>query len=140
MSLEISEETTFLLDMTNEQQLGPESLTDPEFVTACAVNWICGAGWTIGGGKASGAAATTNLSESGPLTLTNTYRVKLVMSGYVGGTVQVRCGSTGFQVGTWSGDGTHTQDIVCAGNTDFIIDGSAAFTGDIESVSVKEIL
>lgn len=96
-------------------------------------DWSKGAGWTITGGKAVGTAATSNLRQSGILTIGVTYTVTFEVSDYASGSFLAACGSnTGALI---DGDGSYSESILCAGNTDFFFNGVVAFNGKIDNVT-----
>lgn len=126
-----------------------EILTGSELVTNGGFDtdtgWTKGTGWDIDtttAGKAhcdGSQVATTNLSQSATVAGLR-YLVIFTVSGYSAGTVKAICGGSG--AGTIrSADGTYIEAISeKGGGSGFTLQGDASFVGDIDNVSVKEIL
>lgn len=112
-----------------------------------ADNWTLQTGWAYGSGKVTKSATggTVSIAQTlqSSLIQTGIYEVKFTISNYGGsGTVQAAIGlGAGASFGTQvSANGTYTQYIKCgASNASFEIFGTAAFTGDIDNVSLKQI-
>lgn len=123
-----------LLSKRNSSPL--EMVTNGTFDTDS--NWNKGTGWSISGGKAVGTAASGNLWQDAGLTNGTTYRVTYTISNI--NASAIRC-NLGGGIGTpRSTNGTFTENIVSSVNSLVTFDPSGNFTGDLDDVSVKEIL
>lgn len=124
------------VDRRGGPTLGSETISNGTF--ARDVIWTKGAGWSIGSGVAScdgTQVAVTNLAQSpSGLISGETYIVTFTVSNFVAGTITPILGST---VGTArSANGTFTESIVAGASGSLIMQGNAAFDGDIDNVSV----
>ena len=119
--------------------LGPELVTNGAF--AADTDWTKDTSWTVAAGVAtcSGAQAVAeSISQILVLTPATAYRVRFsVMRRVAGGAtpvVGVTKGTPRIEVGAYT-------EVIVAGATDvFEIEGDADFDGDIDNVSVREIL
>lgn len=136
-----------------------EVITDPDFsllevdqITngtfgGNANGWTLQTGWAYNSGHVtkSATANTVSILQALQTALIQTaiYEVKFTISNYGGsGTVQAAIGlGAGASFGTQvSANGTYTQYIKCSSsNASFEIFGTAAFTGDIDTISLKQI-
>jgi len=98
--------------------------------------WTKGIGWSIGSGVASALLASADLSQA-ILTVGSWYQITYTVSGYVTGTLTPKAGS-GASGTTVSANGTYTAVLRAATTTSLIFTG-AAFTGNIDNVSVRAI-
>lgn len=131
--------------------LGPELVTNGNFSAGTgtdADNWAEQAGaerTDAGGGQyvmrlvqptfAGGLACR----QAGILTIGVTYQVQVKISNYTAGSIKMRAGTAYGSAIT--ANGTYTEDITCAGNTNLDINEILG-TGDldIDDVSVKAVL
>lgn len=119
---------------------GSELVTNGTF--AADTDWTKGAGWTIAAGVATGTGTTANLDGSVTVTAGKLYRLVYTISGFTAGTVRgALTGGTTTNGVTRSADGTYTEYLRAeAGNTTLSFDGVTAFTGNIDNVSLMEVL
>ena len=118
---------------------GPELITNGGF--AADTDWVKDASWTIAAGKAtqSGAqVAAESVSQAITLTQTNPYRVIFSVTRADAGDVTPVVGGT---AGTArSAIGRYTETILAGAGADFELEGDADFDGDVDLVTVREIL
>ena len=121
-------------------ELGGELVTNGGFDTDS--DWIKDTGWSISGGSLNGSSTTTSVTQLNTgLVAGKMYQVVYTISNYVSGSVRIELGSANVSVGTIrSANGTYTEYIEALGDEQLIFDGISAFTGSIDSVSVKEVL
>ena len=108
-------------------------------------SWSAGAGWApeasagVLTGKAKKTAGTAgSLTQSGILTIGDTYRTFLEVSGYSAGEVSLFAG--GSTEGTRrTADGSYLEDITCAGNDLVYIYANAAFAGTVDSTTFRQV-
>lgn len=116
---------------------GSDVVTNGNFATDTV--WTKGAGWTIAGNLATGAAASSDLSE--PVTLSaGEWAITYTVSGFVAGTVQAKLsGTTDSFFPSRFADGTYT-DVARfeTGNNTLTFVGSGA-TLSLSNVSLKKI-
>lgn len=140
-SLSIRPGLTELADLTDEETQD-EILSNGEFDSDTA--WDKGTGWTISDGvltHATGTASTvTQDSEDmdGSISEGVTYRLTFTVSGYNGGYITPQVGgASGVSV---NANGDYSMDVVSGSGADFVFYASAAFSGNIDDVSLKEIV
>jgi hypothetical protein len=118
---------------------GPELVVNGGFDSDTV--WVKGSGVTITGGVAQCVSAGVNpmLRQTGIVAITTSYKVEFTISNYVSGGAIV---NLGFVNGTTrTANGTYIENITTAAGTGLDINFNAGvFTGDIDNVSVKEIL
>ena len=138
MSLKISTETTFLLDMVNFSY-GPELLTNGDFGTGDLTGW---SGSTPPFSVASNQLVCTTESSSdllvqaGVITIGVTYSVSVNVTTLATGNFTIQCGSASQSV---TATGSQTFEMLCAASTHFLLrDTGYSFTAD--DFSVKAIL
>jgi hypothetical protein len=115
--------------------LGSELVTNGDFEDG-STGWVIEAVWTIQDGYASGNGAngaSQELTQSNVTTIGKTYKVTYDISNYVSGDVVV--GSGDLQ----SGNGTVTEYWEAVQPT-LKIRGNNFFNGDIDNISVKEVI
>jgi hypothetical protein len=126
---------------TNPPILGPELITNGTFDADS--DWSKGAGWSISGGSAScdgSQPANTNLIQNGVTADTLIYEVLFTLSGYSAGTVRPIVGVTAN--GTLrSANGTYKERITATdAGGQLICQGNSTFVGNIDDVSIKQVL
>ena len=101
-------------------------------------DWIKGLNWTIALGvlKATGVLTASNTRQL-TLKVGETYEVTYTILNYVNGTIKIGTG-TNWGIGR-SGNGTFTQIMVCAGNTNFYILADVGGSFEIDNVIAREI-
>ena len=123
--------------------LGPELVVNGDFSSGIA--WTPGANWSIGGGVASCDGLTaTDIIQNLAIVDFNTYQVKVTtLNGtYAVNGLGVRMGDTSAQHSILA-DGSYTFQLVCGvlnNRISFWNSGNGSFVGDIDDVSVKEVL
>ena len=111
-------------------------VTDGDF--ASVGSWVEGTGWSIASGTADKTAGTgSDLSQASVLTVGQSYSVTFTVSNYVAGTITPKCG-TGAGTGR-TADGTYSEEIVCAGNTSFILTADSSGDYTIDNVVVNGV-
>lgn len=109
---------------------------------ASGSGWTTGTGWAIAAGVATGTATTASLSRTATLTANKRYEVTFTVSGYTGGTVRARfTGGTAVNGTGRTANGTYTETITAlSGNNTFAMEGTVAFTGNIDNITVRQVL
>ena len=121
---------------------GPELVTDGDF--AQVGDWTEGLSWTIAAGVATSTGISAdNLSQ--PLVITPGLLYRVIVTTFAGSYVEglkVHLGSTAA-LASIGDDGTFTFDLI-AGSDDLLlqlaVDTINGFAGDVDNVSVKELL
>lgn len=120
-------------------QLGPNLVINGGFDTDTV--WAKGVGWSIAGGVASSdgsQVADSDLSQNIAYTFGIIYQVKFTLSNYVAGTVRAVSGGT---LGAFrSANGIYTENIQADVGIKIHIRANLDFIGDIDNVSVREVL
>ena len=105
-------------------------------------NWSIpsGSGWEIIDGKLKGTNVSVSSATQGGLTFVGkTFQVSYTISDYSQGGVQIYLGNS-QSTSLKSENGTHTETItITSSNTILYIYGTSNFTGNIDSLSVKEV-
>jgi len=122
------------------QGRGPELVASPNF--EYPADWTEGDGWTANVGYADcdgTQPGSANLYQSSVLSDVGTLvEATFTVSNYVSGSVRPYVGGGGQ--GTYvSADGTYSEQVVVASNTDAYIQGSSTFVGRITNVSFKQV-
>lgn len=123
--------------------LGPDLVVNGNFSTDAS--WTKGEGWSIVDGVATRttAAGSSNLTQSGILTVGETYLIEIDVASIAGGNLRVFAGSGGTmcQVPSTTPAGTTLQLAVkCGGSTALILQSiGAAGTVSIDRVSCRAI-
>jgi hypothetical protein len=101
-------------------------------------NWS-GSSWTVENGGVTGASTTALLYQSStPIVTGKSYQVTFTISSYTSGSVKPYIGGT--QGTARSAVGTYTETVVAgSANTWIGINGTVAFIGVIDNVSVKQV-
>lgn len=127
-----------ILDKSKGLVLGSELAPSNTFDST--VGWATVSNWTISGGSATHVpgSAASQYSSVAPLTVGKTYLVTASVTVSAGG-IQLLAGSSGGSGGiTASGD--YTFRLLCIGDGVIrLTPTSTAFSGSIETISVKEI-
>jgi len=141
-------------------RMGPpltESMNNPSFATATGGvldKWTAGGsalnngvpnnGWTYSqsNGSVAHSSGTMPLQQAGVdqaviLQVGHRYRVKFTITGMTAGSIRAYCGTAAGTARTQNK--TWTEDIVCAGNTTFLLTPTGDFNGTITDCSVKEV-
>lgn len=104
--------------------------------------WIKGAGWTISNGVASNDGTSGAIGQAIPIIAGVMYRIQFdTINGTYSPELAVQLG--GINAGVVSSDGTNYFDVSAGGGTaaiDFFCVALNDFIGDIDNVSVREIL
>jgi hypothetical protein len=126
-----------ILDLFSEGEdlVGDELVANGGF--ASDSDWTKGAGWSIAGGVAVATTSTASLTQSGILTLGSIFKVVYTISGYSGGTITAKLGTTALT--TRQADGEFTETGRCLGNKDFSFDALTSLTANVDLVSVKKL-
>lgn len=119
-----------------------EIVTNPTFDDPTKV--ILGTGWSLVDGKLHGENVTGGsnyaiLTVNRAITIDSTYDVRFTISNYISGGVNLNVG-TNSAFGVVSGDGTFTKTITTAGTSTVRFYSHTGFIGDIDNVSVKEVI
>ena len=123
----------------HKEQLGPELVVDGGFdVDGGGGVWLATMGWNITGGKAVSPVMIGDLYQSAVLTIGKTYTVTYTISDYLAGTIKAQCGTGMGTVRT--ANGTYTEQITCASNTNFLLEGITSYPGKVDNVSCKEVI
>jgi len=120
------------------RKLGPELALNGGF--DIDANWAKSAGWTISGGfgVATSAAAYTSISQ-GVLMIGKVYQITYTVSSITSGNVKSMIGGGASPSRTTTG--TFTDVVICSASiTGGIQAGSLGFSGQIDNVSIKEVL
>ena len=126
--------------MFYQTQLGPELTTNGSF--SADTNWVKGTGWTIAGGVAHSAGATSIAIYQGVGAVTGqAYMVSYTVLNYVSGNFYSALGG-GAGTTAHSANGTYYDVLVPSGADPnvYIFGGGSAFTGDVDNVSIKQLL
>ena len=130
--------------ITAPEQYGSELITDGQFNTACAVNWICGDDWVIAGGVATHTGASTfKYLRSAILSITanSTYILEYEVTAYTSGALLISSSSFGTSTAISGALGSHTVRITSSINSAALIFGAGAsgFVGSLDNVSLKKV-
>jgi len=120
---------------------GVELLSNPKFTSDTV--WNKGIGWTIHSGAAHKAAGVQDsLTQSATLAEGLAYEVTFTVSNHVAGSVTPRLTGGSVVTGTArTGNGTYTETLTAvSGNNTVGIQASSTFAGDIDNVSVKQVI
>lgn len=112
----------------------PDYVTNGTFATDTI--WTKGAGWTIGAGVATATGAiSTDLTETASPTLIagHSYTITFTITRSAGGVIPKIGGTSGTER---TSSGTYTETII-AGSTQAITFSGNAFTGTVDTVTVK---
>lgn len=93
--------------------------------------WTKQAGWAISGGKAVATATTGNIYQD-CLEAGEDYEITFTVSDYSSGSVRALILGDGGTPRT--ANGTYTETLSCAADTNLYIDGFSSFTGKIDNV------
>jgi hypothetical protein len=122
-------------------QLGPELVTNGGFDQNA--NWPKDASWTIAGGVLRGAGsgvAYQNAGSGGVASVVGKlYRVTYTLLNYVSGSVYSDVGS-GTSGPSHNAGGTYTDYLIAGSNGATVGLHGVALTGDVDNVSVREVL
>lgn len=119
-------------------------LSNPAFIDyvangnfATGGSWTPGTGWTLNAGNASAVTATSDLTETAPVTLINgkTYTITYTVTRSAGSVVAKIGGGVGTSHAV---AGTFTENIV-ASSTQAITFSGTGFTGSISAVSIQPV-
>ncbi len=99
--------------------------------------WSKGAGWTIAASKATQDGSNGDLTQSGILVSTNTYRVRYTISDRSAGTLTPKGGTT---TGTARSTNDTFEDVIVSNGADLVFDAAAGFDGNLDVVSVDLLL
>lgn len=127
-------------DFADGDYTGSDLVTDGHFTTDLGtwtgLNWA----WDAGdGGKALHTAAPGNvqpLTKAAIVVVGKVYRVQYTVRDWTAGTVTPACGSTSGQA--CGANGTFTEWILCAGNTDLTFTPTETFDGSLDDISCYE--
>lgn len=124
------------------QALGQELVTNGDF--ASSAGWQTNAGVTISGGKATAAAASGYLYRLGGIAIVSgkTYRIAYSVTNYAGGTIKPYILPAAVFGATRSGNGDFVDLVVANatnGNAEHGLN-MTGFSGDIDNLSIKEVL
>ena len=121
----------------SKRHLGPDTITNGEF--SADTDWVKGVGWTIGSGVASSdgtQVGDSDLSQAATVVSGVRYRVQFTISNYVAGTLTPVLGAAGT---ARSADGAYTEMIIASATTT-LLRANATFVGDVDNVSVRQLL
>lgn len=131
-----------LIGASPGQALGPELVTNGDFSSSSG--WQTNAGVSIGGGKATTTAASGYLYRLGGIAIVSgkTYRISFSISNYSGGTIKPYILPAAVYGATQSGNGNFTSDVVANASNGSSEHGfnMTGFSGDIDNLSIKEVL
>ena len=99
--------------------------------------WSKGAGWTIAGSKANQDGSNGDLTQSGIVSSSNTFRVRYTISGRSAGTLTPKCGTT---AGTSRSTNDTFEDVIVSNGADLVFDAAGGFDGKLDVVSVDQLL
>lgn len=120
--------------------LGPQLVVNGGFNVDAG--WVKGAGWTIAGGVASNDGTAGAIGQAISIIGGVMYRIEFDTSnGTYSSELSVQLG--GVNADTVSSDGSHSFDVVAGGGVaaiDFFCVALNDFIGDVDNVSVREIL
>jgi len=120
--------------------LGTQLVTNGGFNTDAG--WVKGAGWTIAGGVASNDGTAGAIGQAISIIGGVMYRIEFsTLNGTYNPELAVQIG--GVNAGTVSSDGFNSFDVVAGGGVtaiDFFCVALNDFIGDIDNVSVREVL
>lgn len=128
-----------VLDSTYQIVAEPEELVSNGAFASDTV-WTKGTGWTITAGVASSDGTQTDVSDLYQDALPeigSCVQIIYTVSNWSAGTIKAMAG-TNSSVSRFA-DGTYTDNIIVAGNTNIIFRADADFVGDIDNVSVKQV-
>jgi len=144
-AINISESDLFTLQ-SNGDYLGVERVVNGDFSDG-DTGWGVGAGWTIASGVASQSGDTSNLSSTGiSISEDNRYLTSFDIDFVIPqGKINASVGATfGVDIAFSSGDTSFSQVITAGAAGSFFLrgntSGSGFFMGNIDNVSVKQIL
>lgn len=120
--------------------LGTERVTDPSFNDPGS--WTGTNGWSVSGGNAVGTAATDQLLRTGVFTSGKIYQITMTYTMSSGSKLRIRteASANAAITPTLYSSGTVTVYFAADGTELHIEADTAAFTGTISDISVKEIL
>lgn len=139
----LTQELTLSLtqDLSAVGSLGFERVVNGDFATDS--DWTKGPGWSIGSGVAScdgTQGANSFIKQSIGQSAGEVFEVTFTLSNYVAGEVKPAVGGALGASGR-TANGTYTEIIVAGGSTtDTGIRANAIFVGDIDNMSIREIL
>ena len=120
--------------------LGPELVVNGGFNVDAG--WVKGAGWTISSGVASNDGTAGAIGQAISIIGGVIYRVEFdTTNGTYSSELSVQLG--GVNADTVNSDGSHSFDVVAGGGVaaiDFFCVALNDFVGDIDNVSVRELL
>lgn len=137
-----------LVDLYDAYASGAQNLTNGDF-TGSAGSWTLGVGWSYASNSISHGAGLTGtaVQVAGSLALAFTtghlYEVQFQMTVDPGALLATGTGirvSVGSTSSNWyNATGSYRVILSAAGTLDFTIEASAAYSGSVDAVSVKEI-
>lgn len=128
---------TAFLDNISVRESIPELVQNGTFDSDTA--WTKGTGWAIGSGIASKTAgATSDLSQTlNNISYDKTYAITLNVSGVTAGNLTPQFGGTALTTITANGNYTFVGKFTTS--TILYLSANAAFDGDVDNVSVREL-
>jgi hypothetical protein len=124
------------VNLSKDEQLGPELVVNGGFDTGN--NWIPEAGWSISNGKLVGNATSTDCPQTPNILVSGKrYKITVNVSSYSSGSFTIKS-SASASTTSINAVGIHERYLQ-ADNIVFEFDGTS-FTGEIDSISCKEVL
>lgn len=138
MSLKISEETTFLLDMI-QPTYGPELATGWD----TSAWWsVLESGWSVDEGVDLDCDGTIDAQarKSSFFTADKSYRIIETVSLSSGELLPLYDGSVGAPIANITSSGTYSYNYTPGATTLYCISSNPGFNGSVTGISIKEIL
>jgi len=134
----LTQNTTSSLFLVKDEVLGAELVTNGDFDTA--TGWTAQSGWAVSSGKANGTATTGAIYQGiASMTASTQYRLTYTISGLTAGSVRVSLRAAVTTTQTTNGTFSEIVTSGTSSDTNFYIDGVAAFTGSIDNISLKQV-
>ena len=135
---DLPENSTSVSVLVHDETLGTELVTNGNFDSA--TGWTAQSGWAVSGGKANGTATTGAIYQAmSSMTASTKYRLTYTISGLTAGSVRVSLRAAVTTTQTTNGTFSEIVTSGTSSDTNFYIDGVAAFTGSIDNISLKQV-